>query len=294
MIYVRLVSDLYEIVCEATGNIGNIDKISPNASIIDFSTNTVTVGESVTVTVSQSDDLSGIDIKNCKYVFTMQNTEIGTEDISKYIGTFKKEIDDTLTLNCPKAGTYYLHVLSVDLAGNKKETISSIGVKATYTYTIISDGILQKTNYFYCGQTVGVPGGIKQNTAFENHVVITLWNALNTYSAATWNVPVMGENATVVYDMETIGGNTEVRTTYLFGAAIQPNANSVSTGPYTSFYGSQTIIGGNNNTNRQTYQVSLTGIKDSLHVGFFLNTANTSLQRRKKLLCLYIKSSFLI
>ncbi len=71
MIYVRLVSDLYEIVCEATGNIGNIDKISPNASIIDFSTNTVTVGESVTVTVSQSDDLSGIDIKNCKYVFTM-------------------------------------------------------------------------------------------------------------------------------------------------------------------------------------------------------------------------------
>lgn len=141
-IYVRLVNKLGEEGGYATGRISNIDKDSPENAIISFNTYTVTAGGSVTAAVSQSDNLSGVDIENCKYVFTTSNAEIGIEDTSKYTGTFSKEIDDKLTLSCSNVGTYYLHVLTVDQVGNRKETISSKGVNVTFNYTLVSNGKL--------------------------------------------------------------------------------------------------------------------------------------------------------
>ena len=98
------------------------DTAVPSATI-SLSSTTVTTDGSITATVAQTDADSGIDITKTKYVYNTIATEIGTNDASYTGGTFSKNPQDII-LNATTAGTYYLHVLSVDKAGNKKETIS--------------------------------------------------------------------------------------------------------------------------------------------------------------------------
>ena len=105
-----------------TLNVQAPDTTAPSATIT-LSATSVTAGNSVTATVSQTDDKSGIDLAQTKYVYNTTATEIGTDDASYTGGTFSKNPQDII-LNATTAGTYYLHVLSVDKAGNKKETIS--------------------------------------------------------------------------------------------------------------------------------------------------------------------------
>lgn len=98
------------------------DIIEPNEAGIQLSsqnTNTQTV---IKATVTQTDSQSGVNIAECKWEYNAISTPIGTEP-SKYTGTFTsttQEIDLSATL--PQ--NYYLHVLTVDRAGNKKETVS--------------------------------------------------------------------------------------------------------------------------------------------------------------------------
>ena len=105
-----------------TLNVQAPDTTAPSATIT-LSETSVTAGNSVTATVNQTDDKSGIDLAQTKYVYNTTATEIGTDDASYTGGTFNKNPQDII-LNATTAGTYYLHVLSVDKAGNKKETIS--------------------------------------------------------------------------------------------------------------------------------------------------------------------------
>ncbi len=142
-IYTRLINELDEIGKGATENITNIDKQNPNRATIVFSANKVIEGQNITATVTQSDEgVSGIAIENCKYVFTQSNEEIGTDDddIMKYTGgTFSKEIEEQLTLNCSTSGNYYLHILTVDKAGNRKESISTEAVNIIKASDMIKD-----------------------------------------------------------------------------------------------------------------------------------------------------------
>ncbi len=145
-IYTRLINELDEIGEGATENITNIDKQMPNEATIVFSANRVIEGQNITATVTQSDEgVSGIDIEKCKYVFTQSNEEIGTndDDMDKYTGgTFSKEIEEQLTLNCTTFGNYYLHVLTVDKAGNRKESISLEAINIVKASDIIKDTAL--------------------------------------------------------------------------------------------------------------------------------------------------------
>ena len=56
---------------------------------------------------------------------TISEAEIGTgEDVtSQYTGNFTTN-GEPITLDSSNTGTYYLHVLTVDKAGNKTETVS--------------------------------------------------------------------------------------------------------------------------------------------------------------------------
>ena len=74
---------------------------------ISFSKTTVETTDELTAEVTQIDTRSGINIGQTKWVFNTNAGEIGT-DAASYTG-----------------GTYYLHVLTQDNAGNKKEVISS-------------------------------------------------------------------------------------------------------------------------------------------------------------------------
>ena len=112
---------------QATANVTNIEKNAPSVNI-NLSATEVTTEGTITATVTQSDSESGINIGNCKWVYNTTAGNIGTNE-SSYTGTFTS-VTQNLTLKSATVGTYYLHVLSADNAGNLKETIKGpISVK---------------------------------------------------------------------------------------------------------------------------------------------------------------------
>ena len=282
-IYARLVNNLYETICQATGNVSNIDKVAPNEAEIVFSSNTVTIGENVTATIKQSDGLSGIDIENCKYTFTTDNSSIGIDDESKYTETFENGSEGSLTLNCAKAGTYYLHILSVDFAGNKLETISSHGIKSTLEMHLIQNGnmgektpTLAHTNVTFGGtegyfNTLSQPG---TGAAKNNWLFRLYWaNGFGSLSSVYWTIPALSEKATV--EATYFARNDEAGVyadVYLFGAGVAPTGEPCwNAKPYSQIYGDSTIIqytGDHNWTNYYTTTISLDNIKEPLYIGF--------------------------
>ena len=112
---------------EAAGNVTNIEKNAPSVNI-NLSATEVTTEGTITATVTQSDSESGINIGSCKWVYNTTAGNIGT-NASSYTGTFTSA-NQNITLKSTTVGTYYLHVLSADNAGNLKETIKGpIAVK---------------------------------------------------------------------------------------------------------------------------------------------------------------------
>ena len=123
-IFARLINELDEIGGNATENITNIDKELPNDATINFSGKITNTAKAITATVSQSDNgVSNVNIKNCMWIYTTQKEEIGTNENEYTGGNFTTNPED-LTLKCENPGAYYLHILTVDNAGNKKESIS--------------------------------------------------------------------------------------------------------------------------------------------------------------------------
>ena len=112
---------------QATGNVTNIEKNAPSVNI-NLSATEVTTEGTITATVTQSDSESGINIGSCKWIYNTTAGNIGT-NASSYTGTFTSA-NQNITLKSTTVGTYYLHVLSADNAGNMKETIKGpIAVK---------------------------------------------------------------------------------------------------------------------------------------------------------------------
>ena len=103
----------------ATANITNIDKTEPNSATITIDI----TADTAKVTQSDNTNGSGIDITKCKWIYTTSHTEIGIDE-TKYTGGSFTTSSQTIALDSQEEGTYYLHVLTVDKAGNKKETIS--------------------------------------------------------------------------------------------------------------------------------------------------------------------------
>ena len=103
-------------------NIEVRDDIDPTATI-KLSGTAVEIGKPLTAEVAQTDNESGINISQTKWVFNTEAGNIGTE-ASKYTGGTFTRTPETITLLTTAGGTYYLHVLTVDNAGNKKEVIS--------------------------------------------------------------------------------------------------------------------------------------------------------------------------
>ena len=104
----------------ATNNI--LDGTDPSASI-SLSATSVGTTKSITATVTHTDNESGINIASCKWVYNTTSSAIGT-DASYTGGTFSSN-PQTITLSGTTSGTYYLHVLTTDVAGRTVETISN-------------------------------------------------------------------------------------------------------------------------------------------------------------------------
>ena len=100
-----------------------LDKLNPQQAQIELSGTTSTTADSTTATVTHIDNESGVDIGNCKWEYNTNPNEIGTE-ASNYTHSFSSD-GEKITLSASTVGTYYLHVLTQDKAGNRTETISN-------------------------------------------------------------------------------------------------------------------------------------------------------------------------
>ena len=112
------------------------EDLEPQIAQITLSSQTAKEGESITATVTHTDKESGVAITNCKWVYNTTNTPIGTEEGSYTGGSFSSN-GQTINLTATTAGTYYLHVLTVDIAGNKTESISNA---VTVEKKVVADG----------------------------------------------------------------------------------------------------------------------------------------------------------
>ena len=115
------------------------DEQKPQKASINLSSASIETGASVTATVTHIDNESGPNITASKYIWNTSSTELG-EDASRYTeGTFDsngQEISKTMSAE----GTYYLHVLTIDKAGNATETVSD-------AITVKTAGIPESESY---------------------------------------------------------------------------------------------------------------------------------------------------
>ena len=115
------------------------DKTAPQAANIQLSGTTTTPEGTITATVTLADNESGVNIAESKWVYNTNAGTIGTEDESQYTGGSFTSNPQEIPLTATASGTYYLHVLTKDIAGNKVETVSSaVTVQKTITNIILN------------------------------------------------------------------------------------------------------------------------------------------------------------
>ena len=112
-----------------------LDTVNPQEASISLSGTSTNTEGSITATVTLNDNESGVNVSASKWVYNTNSGYIGTTE-SSYNNTFSSN-GQTITLKATETGTYYLHVLTVDNAGNKKETISN---SVTVEKALMADG----------------------------------------------------------------------------------------------------------------------------------------------------------
>ena len=136
----KTIENFYDLSGNAVGvdiTITNIDKVNPNAAKLN---NTQFNTKNFTIKVELSDDYSGIDISKCKYI-------LNSNKVSEYSqATVFESVTQNLNLSVDQDGIYYLHILSVDKAGNETDTVKEIKIdstkpegKVTYSKTDITN-----------------------------------------------------------------------------------------------------------------------------------------------------------
>ena len=134
-------NDIYKVLVKATTEgiqkqaiksvkVTYFDIIAPKATIT-LDKKSIQLGKTVNATVTHIDDESGVNVSSCKYIWNTSNANIGIDEKLYTEGTFSAE-KQSISKTFNEVGTYYLHVLTVDNRGNKKETISDAVVVFTY------------------------------------------------------------------------------------------------------------------------------------------------------------------
>ena len=153
------------------------DNLPPQNATINLSGQSTTTTGSITATVTHIDNESGVAPTNCKWIYNTNPNPIGTEEGS-YTNTFNNN-GQTITLSASTTGTYYLHVLTVDKAGNKLESISQV---ITVTPQLVTGITVRPTSVtLENGQTRQLSVTITPNNASNKNVT---WSSNNSSIAS--------------------------------------------------------------------------------------------------------------
>ncbi len=180
IVFVRLYDGVNESIEESTFII--LDNEKPNDAVITLGGNNTTTISTIKATVTLSDNKSGIDFEKCKWVYNDNPSKIGEEesDISKYTGGNISSNGQEIELAKMEKGQYYLHILSIDKAGNRKETVSG-----AITVVQLAEGVTlnQTTATINMGSTLQLTATVAPNTTSNKGVT---WTSSNT-NVATVN-----------------------------------------------------------------------------------------------------------
>lgn len=171
---------------DGSGNVGvtsikisTIDRTAPSANI-SLNSTTATTDGSVIATVTHSDTGgSGVKISGAKWVLNTTSGNIGTNASSYNGGTFSSN-PQSITLKATTIGNYYLHVLTVDNAGNAKETISDAICISTRLVDLVNNGTIKIGDYIkYTPDTVNTKNIIEELNKYSGGVNSTIKQETN-------------------------------------------------------------------------------------------------------------------
>ena len=217
-----------------TADITVEDLDAPSASW-NFSNTNATIGDRISATIVQTDAESGLNITECRYVLNTISDEIGT-DASLYTGgAFNGNIGDItldtqeLHLTMDTAGTFYLHILTVDNAGNKKETISGA---ITVTQLATGININQTTLSLEVNQTSQLTATVVPDNTSNKNVI---WSSKDDNIASVNSnglVTAKTTGSTIITVTTTDGSNKSASCNITVKSAGTPIESKLKEGDY--------------------------------------------------------------
>ena len=152
------------------------DVTAPTANINLGGTST-TPGTAISATITFVDIESGVDIENCKYIYNTTSGNLGTASSSWDTATNFSTNPQTLNLTADAEGTYYLHVLTVDVAGNKGEQTSE-------AITVEEEGLTAED----------IAGDIANNPTAYYGKTVSGYTCTNSSAVANWKIFYAGND----------------------------------------------------------------------------------------------------
>ena len=211
-----------------TADITVEDLIKPSAQISLSGTSVETTG-SITAIVTFTDNESGLNITGSKWVYNTNAGAIG-EDAGNYANSFTNNNNpQTITLNSGTAGTYYLHVLTVDNAGNKKETISGA---ITVTQLATGININQTTLSLEVNQTSQLTATVVPDNTSNKNVI---WSSKDDNIASVNSnglVTAKTTGSTIITVTTTDGSNKSASCNITVKSAGTPIESKLKEGDY--------------------------------------------------------------
>lgn len=180
-----------------------LDGEAPELATISNLPNSTEPESTIVVNVTHRDKQSGININSCKWILNQSSERIEEENtLWNTANPFTNTNQITITVpNAP--GNYYLHVLSVDAAENKKETVSSVIVveQPIVTYKIKINAQINTYN-----QTMGsfpvaysVIGKYNGRVVYDDVISASITNAGT--QAIEANIPVQKNTVLTVTEI---------------------------------------------------------------------------------------------
>ena len=206
-VFTRLIDGEGNAADEASVSI--LDSISPElATIANLPTSTTTKAN-ITANVTHADNQSKIDITKCKWLFNTTSTNLNVNNTAWNTAHTFSNSTNQISITVPSnPGNYYLHVLSVDIAGNKREKISNkVEVKQLATGIMVNP----TSATLYMGNTLTITPTVTPNNTSNKTVTWTSSN-YNIATVTTSGVVTPKTPGTVTITAKTTDGTNKTAT----------------------------------------------------------------------------------
>ncbi len=201
------------------------DTKKPTDATIELSAKEAGINANVVATVTLKDGQTGVNVLESKWSYSDKQDELG-EEPSQYENAFTDN-PQLLSLKKETVGTYYLHILTQDNVGNRKETISeAIEVKQLVTNISLNEESLTIEK----GKTAILTATILPENAENKEIE---WSSSNETVASVANGVVTAKTAgkATITAKTKDGSNIEASC----AVTVTMTVSNLATGNYVSY-----------------------------------------------------------